>query len=125
VSLVVSVYRREAVNNYVKVSLEPTARGNPDLAGPEVLRKTVWGGPVAQRLGCTVLPLLASQDIHAEEDLITALIDDLDRLRPHVDEIAASANAPPDMVIVRLENIARAAAIARAIPNRQGHVRVW
>jgi hypothetical protein len=57
--------------------------------------------------------------------MITALVEDLDRLRAHVDEVAAAADSTPKIVLFRLDNIARAAALARSIPDGRGQVNVW
>jgi len=123
-TLVVCVSRREDDGRLTSVELEPCDGGEPSLAGFENWRSTVWGSAVSRRLGCKLLPLLATQDLHAELDDITLVMEDVARLREHIAEVAA-AGSDPNSVLFRLDTLARAAAVAASIPDRRGHLTVW
>ncbi|MCY1063602.1 hypothetical protein OV090_02450 [Nannocystis sp. RBIL2] len=82
-----------------------------DLAGPESWRVKVYGSAAAWALGLTLLPSLATYDIHAEDE-------DLEVLEREVQVLLGNAARWPeiglDQLRFRLLNILEAVRLARA-----------
>lgn len=124
-SLVVSVFQITDDGKSTLVDLPSTAGEDPELAGPEVWRHLVWGGTLVRQLGCRLLPTLETGNLWADPESIPVLLDDLDRIRQNVGQVATAAKAEPSHVLFHLDNIERAAKIAMNIPNRRGQVVIW
>lgn len=82
-----------------------------DLAGPESWRAKVYGSAAARALGLTLLPTLATHDIHAEDG-------DIDVLEREVEVLLGNTARWPEIGLdplrIRLLNILEAVRLARA-----------
>ena len=124
-SLSVCLYRREDDGSTTELELDPSPGGDPALGGPESWRKTLWGGPLTRRIGCTVLPSLDGSEIRVSGETIVALIEDVRLIQAHVDEAAAVVGRPADNISFYFENIRRAAEKAIAMNDPRVEVVIW
>lgn len=109
-TLVVHAYRRGPTGEMILLD-EPPAPPHNDLGGFEAWRTHVWGSPVAQDLGLTLLPTLAETDVFAEGPDLDRLDRELDLVLAHLSAFAAD----PDSLRFRLENIREAIRLARRV----------
>lgn len=119
-SLSVYARRRDADGN--SVQLAPTPPRN-DLAGFEAWRQEVWGSPAVKRLGLRILPSLADGDVFASGAELDALDAEVRALQHALSAVIGELwpHADPqdayDSLRFRLDNIAEAVRLARAVPD--------
>ncbi|PCC74890.1 hypothetical protein SAMN02745121_05931 [Nannocystis exedens] len=110
-TLITHAYVRTADGELRTLAAEPPRN---DLAGPERWRVKVYGSDTARALGLTLLPTLATHDIHAEKE-------DLDVLEREVQVLLGNTVRWPEIGLdelrFRLLNILEAIRVARAVEN--------
>jgi hypothetical protein len=130
VSLRVSVFQCDGDGGRRAIVLGP----GRDLAGFEVWRTNVWGSRHVRRLGLRILPELDRRDLRVRGEELDALAAEVDLLTQHLmrlvplmvaDGDVVSNADPHETVRTRLDNIAHAIEVARALPANAGELVIW
>jgi hypothetical protein len=113
-TLIVHAYRRDPATSATHDLDERPVGPRNDLAGFESWRTTVWGSAVVIGLGATVLPSLATGDIHAEGAELDQLASELAILIANVARVASVTGVDEFSLRFRLDNIVEAVRLARS-----------
>src|SRR5262249_13946777 len=92
-----------------------------ESGGFESCRQELWGSATAKRLGLTLLPMLAEQDLYAEGDTLLQLESEAQIIHQSVDMLAKDTGYPADFIAQRTRNILTA--VAKAVAR--GGVVIW
>lgn len=89
--------------------------GMDQMAGFESCRQSLYGSSLAQQLGLTLLPELATYDLTVEYEQLEALEQETHVLLDHVEQFSTVSQLTPDYIRARVENIQAAIREARGL----------
>lgn len=116
-SLIVYPYCRNLITGAMDDCHEPVTAPHNGLFGFEQWRKTVWSSQTLKNLNLELLPMLAHGDIFAEYNELDKLLNEINLVMTHSNQISKELNLYQDSFEFRLKNAFEAIRIAKKYDN--------